>query len=62
VTVSWNDREAKEVSALLYEAIEDVKVDHYYTSGWMIDEDVMTSSQEGLRKLVFTITHPFYSL
>jgi RND superfamily putative drug exporter len=50
VTVRWNDREAKEVSKLLYETIEDVKVDHYYTSGWMIDEDVMTSSQEGLKK------------
>ncbi|MGM7722624.1 MMPL family transporter [Metabacillus sp. Hm71] len=50
VSVSWNDREAKEVSALLYKAIEDVNVDHYYTSGWMIDQDVMTSSQEGLKK------------
>ncbi|KKI89941.1 membrane protein [Bacillus sp. SA1-12] len=50
VSVSWNDREAKEVSTLLYEAIEDVNVDHYYTSGWMIDQDVMTSSQEGLKK------------
>jgi RND superfamily putative drug exporter len=50
VTVNWNDREAKEVSDLLYKTIKDVKVDHYYTSGWMIDEDVMTSSQEGLKK------------
>jgi RND superfamily putative drug exporter len=50
VSVSWNDREAKEVSDLLYETIKDVEVDHYYTSGWMIDEDVMASSEEGLKK------------
>ncbi len=50
VTVSWNDREPKEVSDALYQAIEDVKVDHYYTSAWLITEDLMTSSQEGLKK------------
>lgn len=50
VTVTWNDREAKELSDLLYETIEDVDVDHYYTSDWMIDEDVMNSSEEGLKK------------
>ncbi|PGT88879.1 MMPL family transporter [Bacillus sp. AFS040349] len=50
VTINRNEREAKEISALLYETIEDVNVEHYYTSGWMIDQDVMTSSQEGLKK------------
>lgn len=50
VTVTWNDREAKELSDLLYKTIEDVDVDHYYTSDWMIDEDVMNSSEEGLKK------------
>lgn len=50
VTVSWNDREPEEVSKLLYEAIEDVKVDHYYTSQWLINEDLMNSSQEGVKK------------
>ncbi|RFB15010.1 MMPL family transporter [Bacillus sp. HNG] len=50
VTVSWNDREPKEVSEALYQAIEDVKVDHYYTSEWLITEDLMTSAQEGLKK------------
>lgn len=50
VTVSWNEREPKEVSELLYETIEDVKVDHYYTSEWLISEDLVTSSQEGLKK------------
>ncbi|MEH7226542.1 MMPL family transporter [Bacillus sp. JJ1566] len=50
VSVSWNDREPKEVSDALYQAIEDVKVDHYYTSEWLITEDLMTSAQEGLKK------------
>jgi putative drug exporter of the RND superfamily len=50
VTVSWNDREPSEVSKLLYETIEDVEVDHYYTSQWLINEDLMTSSEEGLKK------------
>jgi putative drug exporter of the RND superfamily len=50
VSVSWNDREPSEVSELLYETIEDVDVDHYYTSQWLINEDLMSSSEEGLKK------------
>jgi putative drug exporter of the RND superfamily len=50
VTVSWNDREPAEVRKLLYDTIEDVDVDHYYTSQWLINEDLMTSSEEGLKK------------
>ncbi|WP_442596111.1 MMPL family transporter [Neobacillus sp. D3-1R] len=50
VSVEFNDRVATEVSEDLYKAIEDVKVDHYYTSGWMISEDLMKSSEEGLKK------------
>lgn len=50
VTVSWNDREPAEVKKLLYATIEDVDVDHYYTSQWLINEDLITSSEEGLKK------------
>ncbi|CAM3918095.1 MMPL family transporter [Mesobacillus thioparans] len=50
VTISWNDREPAEVRKLLYDTIEDVDVDHYYTSQWLINEDLMTSSEEGLKK------------
>lgn len=50
ISINRNDREAKEISALLYDTIEEINVEHYYTSGWMIDQDVMTSSQEGLKK------------
>jgi putative drug exporter of the RND superfamily len=34
----------------LYKVIEDVKVDHSYTGNWLINEDVVQSSQEGLKK------------
>ncbi len=50
VTISWNGREPAEVRKLLYGTIEDVDVDHYYTSQWLINEDLMTSSEEGLKK------------
>ncbi|MCS0788220.1 MMPL family transporter [Cytobacillus firmus] len=50
VNVSWNDREPAELSEELYSAIDDAKVDHYYTSEWLINEDLMNSSQEGLKK------------
>ncbi|MGS2779334.1 MMPL family transporter [Robertmurraya sp. GLU-23] len=50
LSIEWKDREPKELSEALYETIEDVKVDHDYTSNWLINEDLMTSSQEGLKK------------
>ena len=50
LTISWNNREADEVSDLLYNTIDEFDVDHYYTSGWMIDQDLVNSSQEGLKK------------
>ncbi|UTI42352.1 MMPL family transporter [Niallia sp. RD1] len=50
LTISWNDREADEVSDVLYKTIEKYDVDHYYTSNWMIDQDLVNSSQEGLKK------------
>lgn len=50
LTISWNGREADEVSDALYKTIEKYEVDHYYTSNWMIDQDLVNSSQEGLKK------------
>lgn len=50
INISWKDREPAEVSKALYKAIDDIKVDHYYTSEWLITEDLMTSSEEGLKK------------
>lgn len=45
-----NDREAKEISDDLYQAIDQVKLDHYYTGNWVISDDLVTNSQEGLKK------------
>ncbi|WP_400243094.1 MMPL family transporter [Niallia sp. JL1B1071] len=50
LTISWNGREAEEVSDALYKTIEKYDVDHFYTSNWMIDQDLVNSSQEGLKK------------
>jgi len=50
ISVSWNDREPKEVNDALYKALEDIKVEHFYTSEWQIGEDLILSSQEGLKK------------
>lgn len=50
ISVSWNDREPAELSEDLYKAIEDVKVNYYYTSEWLINEDLIKSSEEGLKK------------
>ncbi|MEH7505099.1 MMPL family transporter [Neobacillus drentensis] len=48
--VNVNDREAKEISDDLYRAINHVKLDHYYTGNWVISDDLVTNSQEGLKK------------
>lgn len=53
VNVEAGDRELSELSDGLYAAISDVKVDHYYTGNWLISEDVVQSSQEGLKKTEF---------
>jgi putative drug exporter of the RND superfamily len=50
ITFSWNDREPSELSDDMYKAIEHIKVEHYYTSEWLIGEDLIKSSQEGLKK------------
>lgn len=50
VKLERNGRSAKEISKALYKAIDDISVEHYYTGGWMIDEDVVVSSQKGLKK------------
>ncbi|WP_141500587.1 MMPL family transporter [Paenibacillus luteus] len=53
VNVEAGDRELAELRDGLYEAISDVKVEHYYTGNWLISEDVVQSSQEGLKKTEF---------
>jgi len=50
VTVEFGERTPAEARDALNEAIGDVPVDHYFTGGWIISEDVVESSQEGLKK------------
>jgi RND superfamily putative drug exporter len=50
VNSASKDRTPAEVRKSLYDAVSDVKIDHYYTGNWLINEDVIESSQEGLKK------------
>lgn len=50
LSINLNDRKASVVTDALYKTIDDVHVDHYYTSSWMIDDDTNTSTQSGLAK------------
>lgn len=50
VNVSMQDRTPAEARDALYAAVEDLQVNHSYTGGWLINEDVIQSSQEGLKK------------
>ena len=50
LNVTPGDREKAELRDDLYEALDDVAVDHYFTGDWVISEDVIQSSEEGLKK------------
>ncbi|MEH7083656.1 MMPL family transporter [Neobacillus drentensis] len=50
VKVDVNGREAKDIVDELYQEIDNVKLDHYYTGNWVISDDLVTNSQEGLKK------------
>lgn len=50
VSVAWNDREPAELRDQLNEAVAEISVEHYFTGEWLIGEDVLVSSQEGLKK------------
>lgn len=61
VNVDMKGRTPAETRDALYNALSDVKVDHYYTGNWLINEDVIESSQAGLKKtewitLIFIMT------
>nr|WP_253944811.1 MMPL family transporter [Paenibacillus sp. NEAU-GSW1] len=50
VNVDLDGAELADVRDGLYGALEDVSVEHYFTGNWLISEDVVQSSQEGLEK------------
>lgn len=44
------ERSLAEVREDLYAAVQSVDVDHYFTGDWLIQEDVLQSSQDGLKR------------
>lgn len=50
VSIESGGKERKELQDALYAAADNIKVDHYYTSEWLIEEDQTRSSMEGLAK------------
>lgn len=50
VEVTVNDRTSGELRDALYDATANIPVDHYFTSEWIINEDVIQSSQDGLKR------------
>ncbi|EXX87813.1 membrane protein, partial [Paenibacillus darwinianus] len=50
IGVDFGGRTPAEARDALYAAAASINVEHYYTGGWIISEDVVQSSQEGLKK------------
>ncbi|MEH7276859.1 MMPL family transporter [Neobacillus vireti] len=50
LNVTADGREGKEITKELYHVLEDVELEHYYTGNWLISDDLVTNSQEGLKK------------
>lgn len=50
LTMTLGNKDQTELSNKLYSTINDVKVEHYYTGDWMINNDTVESSQNGLHK------------
>ncbi len=50
LSMEVGDRNPQKVMKALYKELKSVKIEHYFTSSWMIDEDLNTNSQEGLKK------------
>ncbi|CAM4283675.1 MMPL family transporter [Paenibacillus tarimensis] len=50
VDLNFGDRSASEMKDSLYEATSAFSMEHYFTGDWLIGEDVVESSQEGLKK------------
>ncbi len=50
LSVVIGDRVPIDVKDQLYAALQGIQVNYYFTGGWLIDEDVLVSSQEGLKK------------
>lgn len=50
VEIHLGDKTSKQEKEQLYQALKNIKVDHYFTGNWLIQEDYMNSTQEGLHQ------------
>lgn len=50
LNIETNDRDTRALTDDLYTAIDNIKVDHYFTSDWMINNDTEESMQSGVHK------------
>jgi RND superfamily putative drug exporter len=48
--IASNGRDEKEMANDLNKAMDHTKLEHYFTGSWMIDSDLVTNSQQGLKK------------
>ncbi|MDX8360056.1 MMPL family transporter [Cytobacillus sp. IB215316] len=53
LTVDSMNRQPIEITNDLYDVINHIKVDHFYTGSMIINEDVIVNSEEGLKKTEF---------
>jgi len=50
LTIDWKNRVASELSEDLYSALENINLEHYYTGNELIQEDVVLTAEEGVKK------------
>lgn len=48
--INWDERDLPTLNDALVHTLKNVKVKHYYTSEWMITDQLMEASQEGVKK------------
>lgn len=50
LTLQWKDQEPQELTNMFYETLAGIKVDYDFTSEWMVAQDLITSSQAGVKR------------
>lgn len=50
LSVERNNRDVAEIRKALNDALAQFSIEHYYTGGFLVDEDVVINSEQGLRK------------
>lgn len=50
MSLSWGERELSTLNDALVNTLQSVKVKHYFTSDWMITDQLLDASQEGVKK------------